>query len=149
MREKERRIERKTERGLSYGCYVCTALCVIRASNAESVPLMRGNNDLACLSLLSSLCRARRAGLTLFASSNASNNALSSLSLGSIRARPVSTENRQQVSLCDRIRNRHSTRHEHSCHPRRLAPTDSFNLRIRKPLSILSRYRPELLLFAS
>lgn len=47
-------------------------------------------------------------GLTLFASSNASNNALS-LSLGSIRARPVSREDRQQVSLCDRIRNRHSS----------------------------------------
>lgn len=90
--------------GWSSSCMavVRVCLCVIPASYAESVPLMRGNNDLACLSPLFS------AGLTLFASSNASNNALS-LSLGSIRARPVSREDRQQVSLCDRIRNRHSS----------------------------------------
>lgn len=82
----------------------CGCVCVIRASNAESVPLMRGNNDLACLSLLSSLSLALSlcpptGGLTLFASSNASNNA-PPLSL-SARYEPdlFQTEDRQQVSL--------------------------------------------------
>jgi len=70
-------------------------VCAMRASNAESVPLTRENNDLASLSLSLSI-PALLSSYPIhplrpphFASSNASNNALS-LSLDSIQARPVS-----------------------------------------------------------
>lgn len=107
-------------RNSRYGFVAREAVCVIRASNAESVPLMRGNNDLACLSLLSPLSLPLSLSLLL----RVARQPAASLSLRhqtplithrrchSARYEPdlFQTEDRQQVSLCDRARNRHTVR---------------------------------------